>query len=1104
MMARNTRNLLEAHTARLSFLGTDNRSMRLLDIRTLRTRRSRMPGAIVWRAGPASLRGVTAIVTLAVLFLARQAAGQIGTGTLTGTVVDASTKKAVPDVVVTATSPALQGEQAVVTDASGSFRIPNLPSGSYALRYEADTFHPYSRAGIQLRTGITLRVDAQLLPETLKAEEVTVVARAPTVDVGSARSGVTITSDFTSRLAVAPPSGKGGGARSFEQLAEIAPGVHNDTYGASIAGTTSVENQYMLDGLTVGNPGFGYNGSPLSIDFIKEANIVTGGYLPEYGRGAGGVLDVVTKSGSNEFHGSFFGYYTPFSATPKFIQAQDAISTNTQLDSSRDAGFDLGGPIVKDKLWFYVGADLSRLTYKLTRDLNVLETGADGNYVYDSNGLIVSSAIPGTRRISYADQTGLQYIAKLTYSPSNNDRLELIHHGTPTHSGGNGNYSIDYETGLPNVFANPYYGSTQIGTYSATAGKQIFDSYDTSLKWTHSTPDKKLTFDTALGWHHERDANLAADGSGPGDGGLASTPLFIYQRTNPEPHSITEFENIADPSVCVNPVAGGQPRCPVAEYVTGGPQILEDRNLDRYQLREVVTYVTPGAGHHIIKGGAEIEYLRYSSQKGYPGGTAFEESAGGANVNDFRGYGGQTGPDEAYHLSDLRFTTQSFSFGAFVQDSWAIMDRVTLNVGARYDTQQLYAEGGQLGITLPNQWSPRLGLIFDPTQRGRAKLFVNYAIYYQGFPLDIADRALSGEPSLYASRPIATCTPGTAGYPQSCDAPANLRTINGPSSPSQKWFYLETGKTIVDPDLKPESSSEFSAGGEYEIIPGGRLGLTYIKRWLNNHIDDMSRDEGSTFFIGNPGEGIASDFPKAVRNYDAGTLSFTKSFSEDWIGQASYTLSYLRGNYEGLFRAEDGQLDPGINSSFDLKELVANAYGPLPADHTHEIKIYLARDFPFNPANHLTIGASYIARSGGPTSILGAHPLYGQDTIFILPQGSGDRLSWVHEFDLHVGYTFLETKDQTLSLTADIFNLFNFQAVTAVNQTYTLRPVEPITGPNANNPYVNGNRKFIDPNLIQASDGAGPFTNADRNRAFGSPTAYQQPITMRLGIKATF
>src|SRR5690606_30452062 len=174
--------------------------------------------------------------SLLLLALAPRAAwAQLGTGVITGRVVDVATQQPLADVVVTATSPALQGEQIVVTDGSGSFRIPNLPPGLYSVRYEVEGYHPYSRGDIELSSTVTIRVDVELLPTTLAAQEVTVVGSAPTIDLSSTRSGVTITNDFTQRIPIAPASGKGGAARSFEQLAEAAPTSRSDTYGASIA-----------------------------------------------------------------------------------------------------------------------------------------------------------------------------------------------------------------------------------------------------------------------------------------------------------------------------------------------------------------------------------------------------------------------------------------------------------------------------------------------------------------------------------------------------------------------------------------------------------------------------------------------------------------------------------------------------------------------------------------------------------------------------------------------------------------------------------------------------------------------------------------------------
>jgi outer membrane receptor protein involved in Fe transport len=1033
----------------------------------------------------------------------RVAWAQLGTGVITGRAVDVATQQPLVDVVVTATSASLQGEQIVVTDSTGAFRIPNLPPGQYSISFDVEGYHPYSRADIDVSSTVTLRVDVQLLPTTLAAQEVTVVGTAPTVDLSSTRSGVTITSDFTQRIPIAPPSGKGGAARSFEQLAEAAPTARGDTYGASIAGTTSVENQYMIDGLSVGDPGFGYNGSPFSIEFIKETTILTGGYLPEYGRGGGGILDVVTKSGGNEFTGSFFANLSPWQANPRLTPEQDAIRTVSKIKYVYDVGFDVGGPIIQDKLWFYAGADISHAVHQLDRDLIGLFTGDDGLYLYDSDGLIRSGRIQGTGRSYDAVQTQFQYIAKLTYSPSDDDRLELSHRGTPSWSGGDGDFSIDYETGVPMVAATP--GADINSAYGAAAWRQRYDSFDTTLKWSHSALNKRLTLDTTVGWHHQRSANLAADGSELGStNGLSGTPRFSYQRTAPEPHPITEFEALPNPGVCVNPVEGGDAICPATTYAVGGPPILQDRTFNRLQAREVATFVTEGAGHHIIKAGFEFEFMTYASERGYPGSVLFAETAGGTFVNDLRGYGGLTGPDEAYRLATLRYDTKSISFGGFVQDSWSIMDKVTLNVGGRYDAQYLYADQG-LAIALPNQWSPRVGVIFDPLQTGQSKLFANFAIYYQALPLNIVDRAGSGEPAIRSRRSIENCDPSLAGYPDSCVDPANLVTIpgKGPYDPNQVWAYTSVGQVVVDPDVDAGSSSELSGGGEYEIIPNGRLGLTYIRRWTNNTIEDMSRDEGSTFFIGNPGRGVASDFPEVQRKYDAGILSFTKTFSDSWLAQASYTLSYLRGNWDGLFRPQTDQLDPGTNSDFDLRSLTVNRYGPLDGDRRHELKLFGARDIAVAQQHHINLGASYRARSGAPTSYLGSHIFYGNDEVFMLPRGSGPRLPWQHTVDAHVGYTFLRTEKQTFAVTADIFNLFNIRTLRQTSERYTNRNVEPITGVDPDAALI-GDRT-IDPTLIQAADGdPRPFDETDVARAFGAPSQYLEPISMRFGVRATF
>jgi len=208
------------------------------------------------------LHWVACVIAVAFWLSPETAFAQMGRGVLTGTVVDASDKKPIADVVVTATSPSSQGEQTVVTDSSGFFRIPDLSPGTYALRLDKEKYKPYSRDGIQLRSDSTIKVTPELLPESLKADEVTVVARPPTVDQGSSSTGMNISQDFTRRIPVSRPGGKGSGARSFESVAESVPGAKEDSFGVSISGTTSPENNYVLDGTSVNNPAYGTVGTP--------------------------------------------------------------------------------------------------------------------------------------------------------------------------------------------------------------------------------------------------------------------------------------------------------------------------------------------------------------------------------------------------------------------------------------------------------------------------------------------------------------------------------------------------------------------------------------------------------------------------------------------------------------------------------------------------------------------------------------------------------------------------------------------------------------------------------------------------------------------------
>jgi len=1102
-----------------------------------------------------------------------------GSAVLTGTVSDAATGKPVADVVVTATSPSLQGEEIVVTDTSGTYRIPQLPPGTYTVRLEKESFKPYSRTDIQLRVDRTVRLNIQLQPDSLKAEEVVVVGRPPTIDVGSTTTGVNVGQDFIKNVAVIRPGAKRSGTRSFESLAEVAPGVNSDGYGFSVAGTSSPENQFVIDGLSVNDPAFGTLGTALSVEFVSDVNVITGGYMPEFGRATGGVMNVVTKSGSNEFHGSVFGNWAPGAlegSTPDIKSAGSSIRTKLQTWNVGDFGAEIGGPIIKDKLWFFAGFNPSFSRYRLRRSLHQFtdtkcnparfaasqeikreyavansiafvpdadpcvdgRDGAIDTADTDDTGFRATSELPGSEKYIFADQRSYQYIGKLTYLINSDHNVSLSVYGAPTSSGGVGQVGIDPRSGAVD--------SPGPGQLSALANKYVSDSSDVSLKYAASFLDKKVLLDVTLGWHHQADKALPADGSAPGSAtGDASVPQVIFRRTNR--HSILDFEGLneeasaactaptyryrtsgaaADPTrVAENRLTANATRCPVTNYAVGGPGYITDGSLDRYAGRAVGTFFLTAAGHHSIKAGIDYEVTTLNRVKAFSGGVVLRESGSGNTFTDLRQYGYISSPDEIVQQTTQQSAVSSSSVGGFLQDSWNIVDLVTLNAGLRLDQQTINGADGLPALQLGNQISPRVGLVYDFTQQGRSKIFANYARYYESVPLDMAERSFPGERQAGYIRARSPANAGARGNfsgegtPQGCDPLTDINQVKNQcqdknnalhlgsaTDPSQYAFQTGGDRVPVDPTLQPQSSEEIALGGEYEVISDGRVGVNYSHRYMNNVIEDMSRDEANTYFIGNPGQGLAKDFPAATRTYDAVTLYFNKAFADLWLAQVSYTYSYNRGNYAGLFRPETLQLDPNVNSDFDLISLLPNRDGPLPGDRSHVIKIFGAKEFVLTGSMSFNVGLTYKGRSGTPIEYLGSHIIYGSDEVYVLPRGSGGRMPWTHTVDARAGFNYKFTKDNVVSLSVDIFNMFNFAAVTQVDNRFTSEDISPVILAAGENPQqaacIGGN----DPNCVsrlQGPDGT-PITQADLNPNYKQPTQYQTPLSVRFGARVSF
>lgn len=1032
--------------------------------------------------------------------------------TLVGKVTDRSTGQGVSDVQVVVTSNSLQGEQSVLTDASGSYRIPNLPAGTYTVQFFHGSYKPYTNTqAVVLRTNQTIRYNAPLQPQGM--EEMQVLVEVPSVDVGSSSSGSNLDREFISKVPIAAPAAAP--TKSFEAVAVATPGAKADQFGTSIAGTTSPENGYKIDGVSVGNPAFGTNGSGISLEFLSEVQVISGGYMPEYGRSTGGTISATTRSGSNELHGSVWIGVSPGALEGKRNEIKSntsSIVTERELSYIGDLGFVVDGPIMQDKLWFAAGVQLSQQRYKLERSIWAKTFDKNGKAISDKSGLEVRKQLDGSGQEYQTLATQLQAFGKLTYAINPDHRIRMTAFYNPSWSGDN-NY-LQGDIAVNNVNLNG-----QVDTF---AKKITGSATDVALHWLGSADNKRWTFDTSVALHRETRLDLPRDGTRIGQSSkLMDAPNISW--------GFDEALNLADlekgvPQKACAPLPNGELPCDARQYLTGGPGYVDERRMNRIQLRHTTGRSFWAAGHHTVKAGVDIEYLTYGHKKAHTGGVRLRDRRGNnSGFAEFRRYGVLIGPDKAVTIPYYNNFTTMQVFGGFLQDSWSIMDKVTLNAGLRYDAIFINGSDGQRFLSLPKQFAPRIGLIWDPTQKGKSKIFAQYARYYQGMSLDIADRSASLESGASTAHLADSCV-GLLKKPtdtKGCLASEDPERLYG----NEKGASLSYGangssKTAVDPNLRAQSSDELSFGAEYNVIPRGKIGVFYQKRWLNSIIEDVSRDESQTYFIANPCEGIAKDFPCAKRSFDAVQLVLSKSYSDHWLAQASYQWSHTRGNISGLFQPESGQLDPNINSDFDLMSLLPNRMGDLAADRRHEIKVFGGGDYPINQRFSLEGGLAFDARSGAPSNYLGSHDLYGTGQSFLLVRGSGPRLPWQFNINANLGARFHVGKTGKIQAGIQVFNLANFQAVSAVDQVFaTDSRLKPIT-----DPAKNTSEKALQDYLAQEAQKLAAELNEKSGAAMGSPdfvtpeeaakriknpnhgnaTAYQAPRSFRFTLRYDF
>src|SRR5688572_3972147 len=285
------------------------------------------------------------LVLVAAALLPISAFGQATvTGAVSGTVTT-SDGMAIPGVMVTVSSPVLQGTRTAYSSDSGQYILRGLPPGTYTVSFSMEGLGATRKTtGVDL--GQTARVDAVMAPAAT-AEAITVTADAPT-----ALTTTLLGSNFSREEIQELPIARGG-ATFLANIASLTPGVTQNTFNAGqvrINGAFAYDNVFLVDGTDVNDNLFGTAHNLYIEDAIQETQVMTGGVSAEYGRFTGGVVNVVTKSGGNEFSGSVRADITNTAwrdETP--IETVDRVDRNSYIYSGT-----LGGPILRDKIWFFL------------------------------------------------------------------------------------------------------------------------------------------------------------------------------------------------------------------------------------------------------------------------------------------------------------------------------------------------------------------------------------------------------------------------------------------------------------------------------------------------------------------------------------------------------------------------------------------------------------------------------------------------------------------------------------------------------------------------------------------------------------------------------
>jgi hypothetical protein len=934
---------------------------------------------------------------------------------------------------VTATSSTGVSRQAT-TDASGRYRISNLPLGTYTVVLQKSGQAVDTRNNVAITVNAGTEVSFASAANAQALSSVTVTANAlPAIDVSSVDSRTVITAQQLDRL----PLG-----RSAEAIALLAPGVvQGSAYFSgqkagspvvSFGGASVTENAYYINGFNTTDPLSGLGGIGLPYGAIDQQEIYTGGYSAMYGRSDGGVLSQVGKRGTNEWH---FGgqvlwqprflaqdpknIYFPNNTLPAGYEYTDPTlpgtvyrtrKNNTSWDTTYSAY--VGGPLIKDKLFLFVAAEAEKQEGKST-STSLASTPANTYYTYK---------MP-------------KYYVKLDWNINESNILELTGISNKTEYSGS-KYVYDYATGTDGRF----FGNDT----STKTGSDIYIAKYTS----YLTDD--LTLSATYGQNRAVDYSTVP--------GLDPSLVYLSSPNNQDPA-----------------ITGGTP-------IRNGNSIfyVKDPSAKNktHGLRLDVEYKL---GDHTLTAG--IDNMHYAAsnegqQVSGPGYAWIYGHVADPTVPLKPGLGVGAPGGNGYYVSRYIFTTTtSMSVdqkAQYLEDRWQVNDRLMLQLGIRNDQFKNYNAVGKAYVDNKNQWAPRLGFSWDVFGDSTFKVFGNLGRYYLALPNSVAVRGAS--PSTFTNEYFTYTGIDSHGYP------TGLTPIGpGPVSANGEYGVAPDAKTVTADNLKSQYQDEAILGFNKTLGSDWVYGAKVTVRKLQSAIDDVcdfdavatkALAEGidpdkvefpHSCLIFNPGKTNTfllkntdgSGYSKvtmstkdwgfdqgAKRKYYALDLFLEHPFDGKWQGRIDYTFSRSYGNTEGQVLSTIGQNDVSKTQDWDFASIMVNSNGVLSNDRTHQLKAYGTYQF----TKEWLVSGAVRVMSGAPKTCLGYYGVgeqdpsnYGSSYHFCAgkptPMGSIGRLPWTKFLDLGVTYR-PDFADNKLAFNFNVFNVLNERKPTVLDATY--------------------------------------------------------------------